>query len=110
LFFFLVFFGFLFLVRLWASGVSRQGDSKNTIKKKKIKKNLTLVLFWPLTHPPTTGVTDLFWAAPCPRAAQPVAATACKNPSMAHPLGGAASESVCGVQKGKKQKDRDHEG
>jgi hypothetical protein len=28
-------------------------------------KNLTLVLFWPLTHPPTTGVTDYFWAAPC---------------------------------------------
>jgi hypothetical protein len=22
---------------------------------------MTLVLFWPLTHPPTTGVTDLFW-------------------------------------------------
>jgi hypothetical protein len=29
--------------------------------KKNIEKiNLTLVLFWPLTHPPTTGVTDLF--------------------------------------------------
>jgi hypothetical protein len=29
------------------------------------KKNLTLVLFWPLTHPPTTGVTDIFLPAPC---------------------------------------------
>jgi hypothetical protein len=30
---------------------------------KKISKkiNLTLVLFWPLTHPPTTGVTDFFY-------------------------------------------------
>jgi hypothetical protein len=30
---------------------------------KKISKkiNLTLVLFWPLTHPPTTGVTDFFF-------------------------------------------------
>jgi hypothetical protein len=38
---------------------------------KKISKkiNLTLVLFWPLTHPPTTGVTDFFLlAAPCPEA------------------------------------------
>jgi hypothetical protein len=26
--------------------------------KKISKKNLTLVLFWPLTHPPTTGVID----------------------------------------------------
>jgi hypothetical protein len=25
------------------------------------KINLTLVLFWPLTHPPTTGVTDFFF-------------------------------------------------
>jgi hypothetical protein len=34
---------------------------------KKIDKiNLTLVLFWPLTHPPTTGLTDFFLAAPCP--------------------------------------------
>jgi hypothetical protein len=24
------------------------------------KTNLTPVLFWPLTHPPTTGVTDFF--------------------------------------------------
>jgi hypothetical protein len=29
-----------------------------------IEKNLTLVLFWPLTHPPTTGVTDFFLAGP----------------------------------------------
>jgi hypothetical protein len=29
---------------------------------KKIEKiNLTLVLFWPLTHPPTTGVTGFFF-------------------------------------------------
>jgi hypothetical protein len=36
-------------------------DKKNTQKL-----NLTLVLFWPLTHPPTTGVTDLFvLAVPC---------------------------------------------
>jgi hypothetical protein len=28
--------------------------------KKNREKNLTLVLFWPLTHPPTTGVTDFF--------------------------------------------------
>jgi hypothetical protein len=33
--------------------------------KQNIEKNLTLVLFWPLTHPPTTGVTDLFLPAPC---------------------------------------------
>jgi hypothetical protein len=25
------------------------------------KTNLTLVLFWPLTHPPTTGVMICFW-------------------------------------------------
>jgi hypothetical protein len=32
---------------------------------KNIKKtNLTLVLFWPLTHPPTTGVTDFFIGGP----------------------------------------------
>jgi hypothetical protein len=27
---------------------------------KNTTKNLTLVLFWPLTHPPTTGITDVF--------------------------------------------------
>jgi hypothetical protein len=33
--------------------------------KKNIEKiNLTLVLFWPLTHPPTTGVTDFFYWRP----------------------------------------------
>jgi hypothetical protein len=32
--------------------------------KKNIEKNLTLVRFWPLTHPPTTGVTDFFFAGP----------------------------------------------
>jgi hypothetical protein len=36
------------------------------VRKNTIKKNLNLVLFWPLTHPPTTGVTDFgFFAASC---------------------------------------------
>jgi hypothetical protein len=42
-------------------GVSELPSLRNTRKHdKKIseKINLTLVLFWPLTHPPTTGVTD----------------------------------------------------
>jgi hypothetical protein len=33
--------------------------------KKNLQKNLTLVLFRPLTHPPTTGVTENILAAPC---------------------------------------------
>jgi hypothetical protein len=44
-------------------GVSRWGEFKNTIKKIYHTKNLTLVLFWPPTNPPTTGVTDCFLAA-----------------------------------------------
>jgi hypothetical protein len=27
---------------------------------RRVQKQQTLVLFWPLTHPPTTGVADLF--------------------------------------------------
>jgi hypothetical protein len=50
----------LFLEFCFITGVSREGELKNTIKKYR-KKNLTLVLFWPLTHPPTTGVTDFFF-------------------------------------------------
>jgi hypothetical protein len=52
-----LFLDFLFITFL---GVSREGEFKNTIKKYRKKINLTLVLFWPLTHPPTTGVTDFF--------------------------------------------------
>jgi hypothetical protein len=45
---------------------------KTMLKKlKNHPKNLTLVLFWPLTHPPTTGVTDLFSAAPAAPTAPP---------------------------------------
>jgi len=36
------------------------------------KTNLTLLLFWPLTHPPTTGVTICFWRPLAPPAPAPV--------------------------------------
>jgi hypothetical protein len=67
------FLDFFFITFL---GVSRQGEFKNTTKNIG-KKNLTLVLFRTLTHPPTTGVTDFFLlAAPwksrdCRRRRQP---------------------------------------
>jgi hypothetical protein len=51
------FFSF-FLSRWWA--FLGEGSSKTRLKKYR-KINLTLVLFWPLTHPPTTGVTDFFF-------------------------------------------------
>jgi hypothetical protein len=47
-----------FLSRFWA--FLGEGSSKTRLKKSR-KKNL--VLFWPLTHPPTTGVTDFFLLA-----------------------------------------------
>jgi hypothetical protein len=49
------------LSRFWA--FLGKGSSKIPFKKMP-KTNLTLVLFWPLTHPPTTGVTDLLLPAP----------------------------------------------
>jgi hypothetical protein len=42
---------------------SMRGVQKH--EKKNLKRNLTLVLFRTLTHPPTTGVTDFFLPAPC---------------------------------------------
>jgi hypothetical protein len=40
-------------------------------QKKYFLKKQALVLFWPLTHPPTTGVTDLpFFGGPLPGGAQ----------------------------------------
>jgi hypothetical protein len=50
------------LSRFWA--FLAEGSSKTPLKNIP-KINLTQVLFWPLTHPPTTGVTDLFFATPC---------------------------------------------
>jgi hypothetical protein len=41
-------------------GVSRCGELKKHDKRYIESINLTLVPFWPLTHPPTTGVTDFF--------------------------------------------------
>jgi hypothetical protein len=37
-----------------------EGSSKKKHTKTSGKINPTLVLFWPLTHPPTTGVTEFF--------------------------------------------------
>jgi hypothetical protein len=42
---------------------SVRGVQKHDFKKN-VEKNLTPVLFWPLTHPPTTGVTDFFFWRP----------------------------------------------
>jgi hypothetical protein len=54
-------FSFLSISLITFLGVLGDGDFKNTIKISK-KINSTLVLFWPLTHPLTTGVADsLFW-------------------------------------------------
>jgi hypothetical protein len=44
-------------------GISRLGEFKNTIKISK-KTNPALVLVWPLTHPPTTGVTGFVLGGP----------------------------------------------
>jgi hypothetical protein len=53
------FFTIFCLSRFW---VFLAEESSKTLQKKYRKKiNLTLVLFWPLTHPPTTGVADLFF-------------------------------------------------
>jgi hypothetical protein len=50
------------LPRFWA--FLGEESSKTPFVKKSGKK-LTLALFWPLTHPPTTGVTDyLFFGGP----------------------------------------------
>jgi hypothetical protein len=49
------------LSRFWA--FVGEGSSKTRLKKYH-KKNLTLVLFWPLTNPPTTGVTDFVLLRP----------------------------------------------
>jgi hypothetical protein len=46
------------LSRFWA--FLGEGRSKTRLKQYR-KKNLTLVLFWLLTHPPTTGVTDFLF-------------------------------------------------
>jgi hypothetical protein len=51
------------LSRFWA--FPGEGSSKTPLNKS--KNNLTLVLFWPLTHPPTTGVADFFFAGPLPK-------------------------------------------
>jgi hypothetical protein len=48
-----------------------RGVQKHDKKSQKI--NLTLVLFWPLTHPPTTGVTDFFLGRPLGPEATPSA-------------------------------------
>jgi hypothetical protein len=53
---------FLFYHVFWA--FLGEGSSKTPSKKYR-KMVLTLFLFWPLTHPPTTGATDFFWPAPC---------------------------------------------
>jgi hypothetical protein len=53
------FFSFLVLSRFRAF----LGEGSSKTRYKNIKKNLTLVLFWPLTHPPTTGVTGFFFLA-----------------------------------------------
>jgi hypothetical protein len=60
-------FSRFFLSRFWAF----LGEGSSKTRQKNIKKiNLTLVLFWPLTHLPTTGVTDFFLlAAPWSHAA-----------------------------------------
>jgi hypothetical protein len=58
------FFSNLFLSRFWAF----LGERSSKTPHKKIKKNPPLVLFWPLTHPPTTGVTDFFLGGPLQRA------------------------------------------
>jgi hypothetical protein len=54
-------FSRFFLSRFWA--FLDEGSSKTRLKKYR-KINLTLVLFRTLTHPPTTGVTDFFFAGP----------------------------------------------
>jgi hypothetical protein len=47
------------LLRFWAFlSFSARGEGGSKTRQKISKKYLTLVLFWPLTHPPTTGVTD----------------------------------------------------
>jgi hypothetical protein len=51
-----------FLSRFWA--FLGEGSSK-ALSKKYPQKNLTLILFWPLTHPPTTGSPTFFLPAPC---------------------------------------------
>jgi hypothetical protein len=43
--------------------VSRRGEFENTINKIS-GGNLTLVFFWPLAHPPTTGVADFVFVGP----------------------------------------------
>jgi hypothetical protein len=51
--------------RFWA--FLGEGSSKTRFKKYREKMDLALalVLFWPLTHPPTTGVADFFsWGRP----------------------------------------------
>jgi hypothetical protein len=45
----------LFCHCCWAFLGERSSKTRQKIPK---KTNLTLDLFWPLTHPPTTGVTD----------------------------------------------------
>jgi hypothetical protein len=56
------------LSRFWAF-LDKGSVKKHHFKKKYREKNLTLVLFWPLTHPPTHhGGHRLFvLAAPCSR-------------------------------------------
>jgi hypothetical protein len=52
-------FSRFFFNQVFGSFSSVRGVQKHD--KTNIEKiNLTLVLFWPLTHPPTTGVTDFF--------------------------------------------------
>jgi hypothetical protein len=52
------FLSILFLSRFWA--FLGEGSKKTPFKKYRENKS-DPGPFWPLTHPPTTGVTDLFW-------------------------------------------------
>jgi hypothetical protein len=67
-------FSRLFLSRFGA--FLGEGSSKTKFKKTEII-NLTLVLFWPLTHPPTTGVPGFFCG---PLLAWQIACIRCRRP------------------------------
>jgi hypothetical protein len=73
---------FSFITFLWAFLV--RGVKENTAKNTG-KTNLTPVLFWPLTHPSTTGFTDFFFGGPlhlytCTRGTGQPERRKCKSP------------------------------